>query len=149
MNLNQDQICSMVRGVWSTQLGLEIQNADGPVTPSTAPTITAAIHISGDFRGWIRLECSRVLIRRAASIMFNLPEDQLSEDDEHDVVGELTNVVAGNIKALIPGSNSISLPTIIDGSDYKVSTLNIQSSEDFHFTLDGEAMTVTLLEHGG
>jgi len=148
MKSNEDQICSMVRGVWSTQLGLEIQNADGPATPSATPTMTAAIHLTGDFRGGIRLECSRALIRRAASIMFNLPEDQLSEDDERDVVGELTNVIAGNIKALIPGSSSISLPTIIDGSDYKVSTLDVKESRDFRFTLDGENMTVTLLEHG-
>ena len=110
--------------------------------------MTAAIHISGDFHGGIRLDCSRVLIRRAAAIMFNQPEDQLNDDDERDVVGELTNVVAGNIKALIPGSNSISLPTIIDGSDYRVSTLDVKSSEGFSFTLDGEGMTVTVLEHG-
>jgi len=149
MKANEDQICSMVRSVWSTQLGLEIQKADGPATPSASPTMTAVIHISGDFRGGIRLECSRTLIRRAASIMFNLGEDQLCDDDERDVVGELTNVIAGNIKALIPGSNSISLPTIVDGSDYKVSSLDVKSSEDYRFTLDGENMTVTLLEHGG
>lgn len=148
MKPNEDQIRALVRGVWMTQLGLDIQDVDGSAPPSGKPTMTAAIHISGDFRGGIRLDCSRAMIRRAAAIMFNLPEGQLNEDDERDVVGELTNVVAGNIKALIPGSNSISLPTIIDGSDYKVSTLDVRSSEDFRFMLDGETMTVTLLEHG-
>ena len=149
MKPNEDQIRSTIRTVWSTQLGLEIHDAEHRVNPSGTPTITAAIHISGDFHGGIRLDCSRALIRRAASIMFNLPEDQLNDADERDVVGEITNVVAGNIKALIPGSNSISLPTIIDGSDYKVSTLDVSSSDDFSFTLDGEQLTVTVLEHGG
>ena len=149
MKPNEDQIRSLVQSVWMTQLGLEIQNDDGSAPPSGKATITAAIHVSGDYRGGIRLECSRAMIRRAAAIMFNLPEDQLNDDDERDVAGELTNVVAGNIKALIPGSNSISLPTIIDGSDYKVSTLDVKSSRDFSFMLDGEHMIVTLFEHGG
>jgi len=148
MSPNETQVRSIVRSVWSTQLGLEIQDIEGPVQPSASPSMTAAIHISGDFHGGIRLECSRAIVRRAASIMFDLPADQLGEEDDRDVIGELANVVAGNIKALIPGSNSISLPTIVEGTDYRVSTLDIRSSADFSFTLDGESMTVTVVEHG-
>jgi len=147
MKPDESQIRSVVRTVWSTQLDLDVVDIDGPPPTPTSPTITAAIHISGDFHGVIRLECSRGLIRRAAAVMFAMPEEALSLDDERDVVGELTNVVAGNIKALIPGSNSISLPTIIEGSDYRVSTLNIESSDDFGFTLDGEVMIVTVVQH--
>ena len=80
--------------------------------------------------------------------MFDLPAEQLADDDDRDVIGELANVIAGNIKALMPGSNSISLPTIVEGSDYHVSTLDVRSSADFSFTLDGESMTVTVMEHG-
>ncbi len=149
MKPDEAQIRSVVRSVWATQLGLDILDIDVPVPPPTSPTITAAIHISGDFHGAVRFECSRNSIRRAAAIMFDIPEQDSSDDDERDVVGELTNVIAGNIKALIPGSNSISLPTIIEGSDYRVSTLDIKSSDDFGFTLDGETMVVTLLQHGG
>ena len=144
----ETQIRSVVHSVWSTQLGLDIQDSDGSAQFSTSPTMTAAIHISGGFRGGIRLECSRSLIRRAASIMFDLQEDKLSEDEERDVIGELVNVVAGNIKALMHGSNSISLPTIIDGSDYRVSMLDVRTCGDFAFVLDGEPLTVTIFEHG-
>ena len=144
----ETQIRSVVHSVWSTQLGLDIQDSDGSGRFPSSATLTAAIHISGGFRGGIRLECSRSLIRRAASIMFNLREDKLSEDDERDVIGELANVIAGNIKALMHGSNSISLPTIIDGSDYRVSMLDVKSCGDFAFVLDGESLMVTIFEHG-
>lgn len=149
MKPDETQIRSIVRSVWSTLLGLEIQDVEGADQPSPSATMTAAIHINGDFHGGIRFECSRAIVRRAASIMFDLPAEQLADDDDRDVIGELANVVAGNIKALIPGSNSISLPTIVEGSDYHVSTLDIRSSADFSFTLDGESMTVTVVEHGG
>ncbi len=148
MSPNEAQIRSIVRTVWSTQLGLEILDVDDAARSSSPPTMTAAIHISGDFHGGIRLECSRTIVRSAASIMFDLPADQLVDDDDRDVIGELANVVAGNIKALIPGTNSISLPTIVEGNDYRVSTLDVRSSAAYSFTLDGESMTVTVVEHG-
>ncbi len=142
-----DQVRDIVRAVWSTQLGLDIQDGDAALFDQGGETLTAAIHISGDFHGGIRAECSRPLIRRAAAVMFSLREEDLTPDDERDVVGELTNVIAGNIKALIPGKNSLSLPTIVEGTDYQVSTLDVKSSDDLVFALDGELIVVTVLEH--
>ena len=149
MKPDEIQIRSIVRDVWSTQLGLTIDDLAERPTFDHTKTLTAAIHITGDFRGCVRLECSRALILRAASIMFGRPEADLVRDDEIDVIGELTNVVTGNIKALVPGDNSLSLPTIIDGSDYEVHTLDVKTSDDYWFALDGEAMIVTVVEHGG
>jgi len=147
MRPDESQIRSIVRTVWSTQLGVEILDADDAGPPSSSPTMTAVININGDYHGGIRLECSRTIVRSAASIMFDLPPEQLVDDDERDVIGELANVVAGNIKALIPGTNAISLPTIVEGSDYRVSTLDVSSSVDYRFTSEGESMTVTVMEH--
>ncbi|MEX1311822.1 MAG: chemotaxis protein CheX [Candidatus Sulfomarinibacteraceae bacterium] len=149
MKPDENQIRSIVRDVWSTQLGLTIDDLAERPTFENTKTLTAAIHITGDFRGCVRLECSRALILRSASIMFGQPETELVRDDEIDVIGELTNVVTGNIKALVAGENSLSLPTIIDGSDYEVFTLDVKTMDDYWFALDGEAMIVTVVEHGG
>jgi CheY-specific phosphatase CheX len=148
MKPDDNQIRSIVRDVWSTQLGLSIEDLPGAPSIADAATITAAIHITGDFRGGIRLECSRSLVRGAASIMFDQPAETLTREDEIDVVGELANVVAGNIKALIPGNNSLSLPTIVEGSDYQVSTVDVKTTDDYGFSHDGEAMILTFVEHG-
>lgn len=148
MKPDESQVRSVVRGIWKTQLDLNLEDHEGVTTANDETTITAAVHIAGDFSGGIRLRCSRVLIRRAAAIMFETPADRLTTDDELDVVGELTNVVAGNIKAMIPGSNSLSLPTIIEGSDYRVSSLDVKTSDDYGFALEGETMFVTVIEHG-
>lgn len=141
------QVRDIVRAVWSTQLGLDVQDGDTTLFDQGEETLTAAIHINGDFNGGIRAECSRSLIRRAAAVMFSLREEDLTPDDERDVVGELTNVIAGNIKALIPGKNSLSLPTIVEGTDYQVSSPDVKSSDDLVFVLDGDSMVVTVLEH--
>ncbi len=149
MNPDENQIRSIVHDVWSTQLGLSVEDLMDHAKTAETTTITAAIHITGDFRGGIRLESSRALVRRAASIMFDQPEDTMTREDELDVIGELTNVIAGNFKALIPGNSSLSLPTIVEGSDYQVSTVDVKTSDDYGFALDGEAMVVTVVEHGG
>ena len=146
MKPDQQQVRTVVRNVWSTQLGLEITDIEELPGPSRE-TLTASIQISGDFHGAVRIECSRVVVRRAAAIMFSMPEDDVTSDDERDVIGELTNVVAGNIKATIAGRSSISLPTIVDGTDYQVSTVDVRSCDEFFFTLDGEPIILTLVEH--
>ena len=147
MKLAQDQVRSVVLTVWSTQLGLEIRNVEEAFGAGKVETLTAVIHVSGDFHGGIRVECGRGLIRRAASIMFSMPAEDLTLDDERDVIGELTNVIAGNVKALLPGTNSISLPTIVDGRDYRVTNVDVKTSDEAHFALDGEPMAVTVFEH--
>jgi CheY-specific phosphatase CheX len=149
MKPDEIQIRSIVRDVWSTQLGLTVDDLDERPALDRATTITAAIHITGDFRGCVRLECSRALILRSASTMFGQPETDLTREDEIDVIGELTNVISGNIKALVPGDNSLSLPTVIDGTDYEVFTVDVKTSDEYGFALDGEPMVVTVVEHGG
>ncbi|MEE4273979.1 MAG: chemotaxis protein CheX [Thermoanaerobaculales bacterium] len=147
MKPNPEQVRNIVHTVWSTQLGMDIHDSEFTPEMTEAETLTAAVHITGDFRGGIVVECSRLLVRRAASVMFSRPAEDLSPDDERDVIGELTNVVAGNIKALVTGANSLSLPTIVEGTDYQVSSMDVKTSDEYHFALDGEAMTLTLVEH--
>jgi CheY-specific phosphatase CheX len=138
----------VVKEVFSTQVGLRIEDHSAPPSIADSETITAAVNIIGDFNGGVRLRCSRALIRRAAAIMFDRAPERLTGDDERDVAGELTNIVAGNIKALMPGENSLSLPTIIEGSDYRVSTVDVKRCDDFGFALDGASMVVTVVECG-
>jgi chemotaxis protein CheX len=147
MTITEEQVRKAVHNIWSTQLALEVQDANLRSDTLEGPTITAAVHIHGDFLGGVRLRSSRALIRRAAAVMFACDEDQLTEDDQRDVVGELTNVIAGNLKALVPGHSSISLPTIIEGTDYSVWSLDVRSSQDVGFTLDDLPMVVTVVEH--
>jgi chemotaxis protein CheX len=140
-------IRSVVHTVWSTQLGLEPELDPAAPVRIGSPSMTAAVHISGDFSGVVRVAADRRLVRRAAAIMFSIAEDAITADDDRDTLGELANIVAGNIKALLPGTSSISLPTIIGGTDYTVSTVDVRSSSEVGFLVDGDAFVVTIVEH--
>jgi hypothetical protein len=42
----------------------------------------------------------------------------VAPDDVRDGLGELTNVIAGNLKPLLPSGVSLSIPSVVEGRDY-------------------------------
>ena len=147
MTISEQQVREAVHAIWTVQLGLEIADAVLTADRFQGDTVTAAVQIHGDFTGSVLLRASRALVRRAAGIMFATRGGPVIDDDQRDVAGELANVIAGNLKAMVPGHSSISLPTIVEGSDYSVHSLDPSASRDVGFTLDGEPMVVTVVEH--
>jgi chemotaxis protein CheX len=67
-------------------------------------------------------------------------------DEVRDALGELTNVIGGNVKALFPGPSRISLPTVAVGSDYEVGVVDTTAVTSVSFTCDGHPMLVTLFQ---
>ncbi len=73
---------------------------------------TAAVGISGAWNGVVDLTCSQRAARRAAAVMFGLDDADLGPAEVQDAVGELANVVGGNVKALLPVPTDLSLPVV-------------------------------------
>lgn len=126
MGLNSGDLFEILQTIWSTQLGLELddpgQHSDRMID-SEDGLMTGTVQISGGFAGAVHLVCDRMVIRTAAATMFSVPENDLSDEDLRDALGELTNMVGGNIKTLLSGTEYISLPTVIEGSDYGIARL--------------------------
>lgn len=62
---------------------------------------TAYVMIRGAWNGAMFMFCCRDFALKAASQMLGVDTDLVSDDDACCVVGEMTNVLGGNIKALI------------------------------------------------
>ena len=45
--------------------------------------------------------------------MFAADEDSLGLEEVQDALGEISNMIAGNIKPLLPGASRISLPSVV------------------------------------
>lgn len=76
---------------------------------------TGNITISGAWEGSVLLELSNGMDRLLAATMFQLEPDALGEDEISDAVGELTNMIGGSIKSLLPEPSRLSLPTVVTG----------------------------------
>lgn len=90
---------------------------DGPGGPpdDTAPDgrLRASVTVSGEWSGWITLEVSRAAARDLTRRMLQV--DDVTDADVHDAVGELVNVLGGNVKSLLVEGSVLGLPEVTDG----------------------------------
>jgi chemotaxis protein CheX len=76
------------------------------------PELAASVAIVGAFDGHVVVTSSQDGSREVASALFELPADELSPDEVGDALGELANVLGGNVKSMLPAPSTMSLPRI-------------------------------------
>ena len=148
MSLTPGDLFEILDTIWSTQLGFELDDDEQPANVPKDPQealMTGTVQISGGFAGAVHLICGRSVVRAAAARMFSVPEVQLTDEDLRDALGELTNMVGGNIKALLPGSEFISLPTVIEGTNYGVARLDSDVVAETQGLYEGRPLRAVLL----
>ncbi len=99
--------------------------------------IMGKVDFAGDVVGSTQILAGETLARIITSKMSERPLEEIKDEDEiKDVVGEMCNIVGGNLKAGFCDSGlmcGISTPSIIFGNDFKVENLNMARYEHFVF----------------
>ena len=113
-------IVDIAQEVWSSFLSMELVAVDADTAPIEGPRITGVVSISGGWQGTVVLECALAHAVRAAEAMFAADPGTLSGDEVSDALGELTNMVGGNIKSLLPAPSALSIPSVAEGESYTV-----------------------------
>jgi chemotaxis protein CheX len=77
---------------------------------------TSRVSIHGTWNGMLVISCTREFAVQATSDLLGVSAAEVSEEDAADGVGELANVIAGNLKAIISSavgsSCRLSLPRV-------------------------------------
>jgi chemotaxis protein CheX len=92
-------------------LELDFVTASAPVDLEV--TTTSSVTISGAWEGAVLFELCPGLDRLLAAAMFQA--EKLGEDDVGDAIGELANIIGGNVKGLLLEPSRLSLPTVVSG----------------------------------
>lgn len=101
-----DVVRSVVEGASSIELGMA---DDGP--PSGSERYCAEVALLGSWSGSLRVEIEPSLARELVSAM--LPgEEAVDELCTMDAVGELANMIAGNLRPMIRGARSLGIPVV-------------------------------------
>jgi chemotaxis protein CheX len=120
MQLMEEEIRRLGPMIWESVLRLPLDPAaEAPpaeVPPSGERNVTSFVYISGAWNGAVSLDCGRSFATLAASIMFGLQNERPSAADIQDALGELANMVGGNIKGLCSGKCRLSLPVVVEGA---------------------------------
>ena len=75
--------------------------------------VRASVSVRGEWNGVITLEVSRAAAHDLTRRMLLL--DEVTEEDVTDAVGELVNVLGGNVKSLLVEGSVLGLPEVTDG----------------------------------
>jgi chemotaxis protein CheX len=82
--------------------------------PAEAPSdVCGAVSVTGAWRGHVVIECSAAASRHAAAALFGIEDDEVTAADVADALGELANIIGGNVKVLLPEPSALSLPYVV------------------------------------
>ena len=142
MSVSADRLRRIVAAIWSTQLGLELVDADTEQLekPADDEAVICSVSLTGDFDGLLIARCSPALSMVAATAAFAASGKDLGSTDVRDTISELTHMTAGNLKALLPGRTNLSQPHPLEDDSWQGETV-----VEVAFTLGGEPLIVTLL----
>ncbi len=144
--LSNEQVTEVAESVCSTMLNLPVRPCVQPAADWGSFQVAGTVHITGQWNGTVLLLCSEPFGRRAASAMLDVPEDSATLADIHDAVAELTNIVGGGIKSLLPGPSALSMPTVTQGSDFHLHVHWTQPVGHADLVNDEEPLQVRVLE---
>lgn len=89
--------------------------------PSATPCWSGAVSVTGLWQALIAVDLAELSAHALARGMLGLDEgEEPNRADLNDAVGELANIVGGNVKSLMPGHHDLSLPlvanTLLEGA---------------------------------
>ena len=110
-----DDLEVITREVWTSFLdgdpsGLVARRSDMP-----ADKITGCVYLTGAYTGSIMLQCSPPAARNAAAALFSIAPEAVTPSEVVDALGEIANMVGGNVKSMLPGPSALSLPSVVQG----------------------------------
>jgi chemotaxis protein CheX len=112
----EDVVTEITSSVWRAFLSESDDIIPVAVDASDA-SLTGTVSISGQWDGLVALTCSSVAATRVAALMFDAELEKISQADVLDAVGELVNIVGGNLKGMLPSPTGLSLPSVMDGTE--------------------------------
>jgi len=102
-----------VNMVWNTLFDQSLAAADQGLNPQEEESRLGIVSISGKWNGFVNIYLPSPLAVLAAEKMFFLEPGASSQSEVQDAVGEIINMIGGNIKAILPEPNQLSTPDVI------------------------------------
>ena len=145
----EPELIQVTTAIWEATLGLAIEPiAAFPDGCAAQPGMDGLVTIAGDWAGAVAVQMPVPLARVVAGIMFRLDAAEVSADDVVDAIGEIANQTGGNVKALMPGASTLSLPAVAPSEGYGLRLPDMDVVTRVVFACGDSAFVVTLLAGG-
>jgi chemotaxis protein CheX len=137
-------LTQIVQSVFITMMNIEAHLCDAPWDP-TGDRMTSVIYLTGDWNGAIILECNPGMACHFAGRILCMDAPECVDDDVRDVLGELSNMIGGNMKSGMSIGIRLSMPSVMNGRDYDLRICGSEVMERLAFQCDDGNFWVTVL----
>jgi chemotaxis protein CheX len=144
-----NEIIAGTQDVFSTMLMVELENE--PVIENRKceikSNLTSMIGLGGEIRGLLAVHCPGVVAKEITGTFLGMDVADLN-DDVMDAIGEIANMVAGNIKVSCAKINinvELAIPTSIVGESFHVSGIVDANRIIVPFKMAGDTFWVELM----
>ena len=138
--IERSQLNELVQDLARTALGFELCASEQQ--PLENPAVTARLALSGEWSGTLEVRCDSVMAAEIAAALFCAAASEVGDEDVNDAVGEITNILAGNIAPLLSNDCRLNLPVIIGEATSSRATEVVMDSV---YRSEQAAMAVCLL----
>jgi chemotaxis protein CheX len=150
VEVNENDLAEMIEQVWMSYLDPE---GISPLIPTydenQASEVHSTVSITGSWTGYVVYASSTIAARRAAAAFLAVEIDEVSADDLSDTLGELVNIVGGNVKAMLPPGAVLSLPQVIMASESTARFPNTERISGVYGLWEGEPVSVSMWHSRG
>ena len=136
-----EHILEATKSVFDMMAGLEVEKDQVLIcnTDKVKGDVTGVIGLSNDkVKGSIAISFPKDLGKSVVANMLSMDAEQISDDDVKDGIGEITNMVAGDLNNRIGNIFKLSLPSIITGKGHLVSLSHNNTPILFRFLIQNQ-----------
>jgi chemotaxis protein CheX len=112
-----DDLQAIAEQVWASYL--DMSGCDPLVAlpgEEFSVDVSASVSVTGAWQGHIVVSCSNTAAKYAAGELLGVEQDDVTDADVADALGELANIIGGNVKSLLPEPCGLSLPRVVVSS---------------------------------
>jgi chemotaxis protein CheX len=139
-----DVLVKIVQSVFDTMMNLAVSPCDAQWDHS-GDRMTSLVYLTGDWNGAVMLECTPQQACQFAGKILCMDPPETADDDVRDVLGELSNMIGGNMKSGMSTGVRLSMPSVMNGRDYDVRVCGSEVQERIAFQCDDGNFWVTVL----
>jgi chemotaxis protein CheX len=142
--VNADMVAQIVESVFVTMLDLEVYPDMTEWLPSDE-NLTSWVELSGEWEGAVLFECNRWQACQFTGNFLSMDAPSDVTDEVRDVLGELANMIGGNVKCAMANGLGLSMPSVSDGNDHRLPLRGFEMQERIAFLCALGPFWVTLL----
>ena len=141
----EELAANLLNDVFSTMLGSEAWPEQEPEEDVSYP-VMGAVFFAGAWKGAVQLELESALAYRVTAHLMSAPVPERVDSDVCDAIGEVVNMIAGNLKSTLPGDAAMSMPVVVAGTDFDLSVIGANQSTKMAFSTPNGRLLVTFVQ---